>query len=291
MVLSALDLFSDSLYAAKDSLFLSIFKRVGLWGTISQVSMRFPLIKPVIWLLVPPSVAVSVPRLLAMNRKEVQRRLSSRNELHHPDYFESLLPKNSPDHSEEWLLAQANVLVVAGFDPSTNLLSSALYYLLAEPSTLQTLATEIREAFPYYGEINFDQLPRLKYLHAVIDESLRLHTNAGFGLPRVCPGAMIDGHLIPSGVGSTLYYLMFSETSWTEVLSRPLFKPASLLRLTLSAISKEPELSVLLDGFPKATQDMIPNLMAMIRVLSILFHLAQEVAQVPMLAICKLKQS
>lgn len=170
--------------------------------------MRFPLIKPVVWLLVPPSVAVSVPTLLAMNRKEVQRRLASRNKLRHPDYFEFLLPKSSPDPTKEWLLAQANVLVVAGFDPSTNLLSSALYYLLAEPNTLQALIKEIRGTFPQYGDIDFDKLPRLQYLQAVLDESLRLHTNAGFGLPRVCPGAMIDGHLIPRGVRSTLITLV-----------------------------------------------------------------------------------
>lgn len=171
--------------------------------------MRFPLIKPVIWLLVPPSVAFSVPTLLALNRKEVQRRLESRHELRYPDYFECLLPKSSPDPTKEWLLAQANVLVVAGFDPSTNLLSSALYYLLTEPKALQLLVKEIRDAFARYGEITFDQLPRLKYLQAVLDESLRLHTNAGFGLPRVCPGAMIDGHLIPRGVRSTLDTFVF----------------------------------------------------------------------------------
>lgn len=133
--------------------------------------MRFPLIKPVVWLLVPPSVAMSVPTLLAMNRKEVQRHLASRNELRHPDYFEYLLPKSSPDPTNEWLLAQANVLVVAGFDPSTNLLSSALYHLLADPNTLQALTNEIRGIFPQYEDIDSDRLPRLKYLQAVLEES------------------------------------------------------------------------------------------------------------------------
>lgn len=179
---------------------MSLFKGVGLWGTISQVLMRFPLIKPIVWLLIPPSVAVSVPTLLKMNRKEVQRRVESRNNLDHPDYFEYLLPKGAPEPSEDWLLAQANVLVVAGFDPSTNLLSSAIYHLLREPETLRRLIIEIREAFLQYHDITFDQLPKLRYLHAVLEESLRIHTNAGFGLPRICPGAVIDGHRIPKGV-------------------------------------------------------------------------------------------
>ncbi|MCJ1477283.1 hypothetical protein MMC13_005954 [Lambiella insularis] len=197
----------DNVKYAKDSLFLSLFKKVGLWGTISQVLMRFPLIKPVVWLLVPPSVAVSVPTLLKMNRKEVQRRVTSRDNLDHPDYFEYLIPKGAPEPSEDWLLAQANVLVVAGFDPSTNLLSSAIYYLLKEPDTLLRLVKEVREAFSKYEGITFDQLPGLKYLHAVLEESLRIHTNAGFGLPRICPGSVIDGHFVPKGaVVQTCFY-------------------------------------------------------------------------------------
>lgn len=102
--------------------------------------------------------------------------------------------------TEEWLLAQANVLIVAGFDPITNLLSAVVYYLCKSPVKTQRLAQEIREAFLSYDDINADALQNLKYLQAVLDEGLRIHTNAAFGLPRLSPGPDVDGHYIPKGV-------------------------------------------------------------------------------------------
>lgn len=107
--------------------------------------------------------------------------------------------------TEEWLLAQANVLIVAGFDPITNLLSALVYYLCRSPDKTQKLVKEIREAFSSYDEINADALQNLKYLQAVLDEGLRIHTNAAFGLPRLSPGAEVDGDYIPKGVRTKGY--------------------------------------------------------------------------------------
>jgi cytochrome P450 len=158
------------------------------------------MLTPFIWFLLPPSIATLMPRLLRMNRKEVRERLARSGRLEHPDLFECLLPKGEPIPAEDWLLSQANVLIVAGFDPHTNLSSSALYFLASNPTKLEIAASEIRDTFQTYESIKFDPLQKLKYLQAVIDESLRIHTNAAFGLPRVCPGATVDGHEIPKGV-------------------------------------------------------------------------------------------
>lgn len=153
-----------------------------------------------IWFLVPPSVVLTVPTLLRLNREETRRRLNQRENVKHADYFGQLLPVNGPDPTEDFLLAQANVFIVAGFDPMTNLLSSALYFMLTNSATLKRLTEEVREAFKEYGTITNDQLQRLKYLQGVMDEALRLHTNAAFGLPRVSPGAKVDRWYIPKGV-------------------------------------------------------------------------------------------
>lgn len=148
-------------------------------------------------------MVLTVPTLLRLNRQEVRSRIASRQKLRHPDYIQHLLPQSADDKdlpTEEWLLAQANVLIVAGFDPITNLLSAVVYYLCRSPDKTQKLVKEIREAFSSYDEINADALQHLKYLQAVLDEGLRIHTNAAFGLPRLSPGAEVDGDYIPKGV-------------------------------------------------------------------------------------------
>ncbi|OBS16867.1 hypothetical protein FPOA_12555 [Fusarium poae] len=48
-------------------------------------------------------------------------------------------------------------------------------------------------------EITGDSTSGLTYLNAVIEEGLRLFPPAPFGLPRVCPGATINGLFIPKG--------------------------------------------------------------------------------------------
>ncbi|KAJ5420683.1 cytochrome P450 [Penicillium sp. CMV-2018d] len=201
----------EQVKARKSSTFLSTFGKVGLWGTTNQVTRRFRMLRPFIWMLIPPSVVLTVPTLLRLNRQEIRRRMSQREEIQHPDYVEQLLAKDGkPDPTEDWILAQANVFIVAGFDPMTNLISSALYYLLADTDKYSHARKEIRDEFSEYGDITGERLQTMKYLQAVIDESLRIHTNAAFGLPRVSPGYEVDGHYVPPGV--TVQTCFFATT-------------------------------------------------------------------------------
>lgn len=156
------------------------------------------------WFLFPPGVVLTVPTLLRLNRKEVRARVERRERLPHPDYFQHLLPQKGESlPTEDWLLAQANVLIVAGFDPMTNLINATVYNLCRSPEKLRCLCTEIREGFNSYDQITPDALQGFKYLNAVIDEGLRIHTNAAFGLPRVSPGHTVDGNFIPKGASLT----------------------------------------------------------------------------------------
>lgn len=145
---------------------------------------------------------MTVPTLLRINRQEVRARVGRRDGLRHTDYIRHLLPQKADDvtPTEDWLLAQANVLMVAGFDPMTNLLSCIIYYLCISPEKKGRLVDEIRQAFTTYDNISVGSLQSLKYLQAVIEEGLRIHTNAAFGLPRISPGATVDGHFVPKGV-------------------------------------------------------------------------------------------
>ena len=91
---------------------------------------------------------------------------------------------------------------MAGYDPVSNVFYSTIYFLLKEPEILRLLTPEIRDTFFNYGQIHPDALVPLKYLQAVSQESLHLHTNASFGMPRVSPDALVDGHYIARGLSS-----------------------------------------------------------------------------------------
>jgi cytochrome P450 len=72
--------------------------------------------------------------------------------------------------------------------------------LLKNPEVLEKLKTEVRSVFASSGEIDGENTKKLLYLNAVVEEGLRIFPPAPFGLPRVCPGAMIDGFWVRKGV-------------------------------------------------------------------------------------------
>lgn len=196
-------------HLARSSIFLSTFLKVGPWGTVNQVTRKFPLLRPLMWLMVPPSIVMTMPALLRMNHQEVQARIARRDRLDHPDYLQHLMPSSgSADEempSEEWLFAQADQMMAAGMDPLTNILTAAVCFLCTSPQSLERLLREVRDSFKSRLEIKAEALQSFRYLQAVIDETLRLHTNAAFGLPRLSPGAMVDGHYVPKNVSTASF--------------------------------------------------------------------------------------
>ena len=162
---------------------------------------RFPLLYPLVIFALPPKLATTLPILLRENLTIVRNRVKDRHDLKHPDYFSLLLPEDRPLPSDDFLVAQANHLIVGGFDPDTNLFTAAVHFLLTQPQQMERLKQEIRNAFTSWDQIQNEPLQGLKYLNAVIEETLRIHTNGAFGLPRISPGDTVDGHYIPKGVG------------------------------------------------------------------------------------------
>lgn len=91
---------------------------------------RFPLLFPLVFLALPPKLAAVIPILLSSNLETVQERVARCDNLKHPVYFSFLLSEGKPAPSDDFLVAQANHLIVGGFDPDTNLFTAAIHYLL-----------------------------------------------------------------------------------------------------------------------------------------------------------------
>jgi cytochrome P450 len=90
---------------------------------------------------------------------------------------------------------------VAGSETTANLLSGLFARLFWNPDKYRILCDEIRSSFKSEDEIVYDNLLKLPYLNAVIEEALRVHPPVPTGLLRTVPkgGDTIDGYWVPGG--------------------------------------------------------------------------------------------
>lgn len=82
------------------------------------------------------------------------------------------------------------------------------YLLIKHPKALDKLAREIRSAFKSDRDITLNGTATLEYLHACIEETLRLYPILAAGAARVVPsaGASIVGGWVPGGTIVHLAY-------------------------------------------------------------------------------------
>lgn len=179
-----------------------------LWGvnffiTINGLMKRFPLLSPLKFFFIPPSVLTSLPQVLKLNRKELTSRISRRSTTTHLDYFDQLCPPDGPEPSKKDLKHMemvAGQLLSAGYEPISSQFLCTIMFLLHDPASYKRLVEEIRGKFKSYDDINPDAVAHLRFLHASLMETLRITVIGSNGLPRVCPGAMVDGNYIARGV-------------------------------------------------------------------------------------------
>ncbi|RSK47040.1 cytochrome P450 [Hymenobacter rigui] len=151
-----------------------------------------------------------------------QRQQSGNSSTQHDDLLQMLLDARYEDTgepmTEEQLVDEANILLLAGHETSANALSW-LFYLLAEHPDA---ATQVREELQAAGLLSrpaaFDELARLPYAMQVIQETMRLYPPAWI-LDRVAlEDDEFQGRPIPKGTLFSLYLygLHRHPTLWSE---------------------------------------------------------------------------
>ncbi|KAJ5870148.1 benzoate 4-monooxygenase cytochrome P450 [Penicillium solitum] len=133
----------------------------------------------------------------------VKRRIASKSP--RSDFMSYLLRERSEfdqEVSDTQLAAHASDFVIAGSETTATTLLVVAYYLSRYPEITRKLQKEVRSAFDSYEEINGSSTARLRYLHVICLEAMRMVPPLPLGLPRVVPkgGAMVDGHFVPEGV-------------------------------------------------------------------------------------------
>ncbi|OTB06073.1 hypothetical protein M426DRAFT_72423 [Hypoxylon sp. CI-4A] len=129
--------------------------------------------------------------------------------------------------SDAKLVSLAQAMVIAGADTVTTAMTTALYFLVTRPECLARLQEEVRAL--EYDKLDGTGVGRFRYLGAVIEESMRCFPPISFGLPRVSPGEMVDGHFIPAGVRVSVAHWIINRSP--RVWDRPLeFRPERWLK-------------------------------------------------------------
>jgi cytochrome P450 len=110
--------------------------------------------------------------------------------------------------SFEEMVSQGLLLMLAGSETTATLLSGLLYYVLINPSTMARLRAEINSSFTDEKDITIQHVAELPYLHAVIEESLRMYPPIPNILPRVAPetGAIVCGKFVPPGTSLGMHH-------------------------------------------------------------------------------------
>ncbi|GIK04354.1 hypothetical protein Aspvir_008435 [Aspergillus viridinutans] len=167
-------------------------------GTILQALAFIPWVKQIALAMVPKAMQEDRKREMRQTEAKMQRRMAATDE--RVDLIEGLLKKREELNLRiDELIANAEILILAGSETTASLLSGVTYLLLQNPSAYQQLVNEVRSTFSSEEEINFISVNQLTYMLACLDEALRMYPPIANGLPRVVPkgGAHILGQYIP----------------------------------------------------------------------------------------------
>ncbi|KIW44434.1 uncharacterized protein PV06_02905 [Exophiala oligosperma] len=138
---------------------------------------------------------------LDFSREKALKRLENEN-LEHRDFIWYILKQREKyDLKLDEIIVNSGLFIVAGSETTANLLSGLFARLFWNPDKYRILRDEIRTSFKSEGEIVYDNLIKLPYLNAVIEEALRVHPPVPTGLLRTVPkgGDTIDGYWVPEG--------------------------------------------------------------------------------------------
>ncbi|KZP23056.1 cytochrome P450 [Athelia psychrophila] len=155
-------------------------------------------------------------REFAINRAQIRMKQGSMTK----DVFHHFLNENGTDAHPPSLIeviSDSALLIVAGSDTTSTVMSSLFWFLMCNPTVYNRLQNEIDSAFPP-GENALDPSKHvhMNYLNAVINESLRLLPPVLSGSQRIVEkgggAATFGSHIIPEGTAVfSHFYSVFRD--------------------------------------------------------------------------------
>jgi cytochrome P450 len=137
-----------------------------------------------------------------LSQEKVSKRLEKGTD--RPDFF-SYIVKGQETEAKAITRAEmdsnAILFLVAGSETTATTLSGTTYLLLSNPDKYAKLVKEIRTKFTSAKDITVEEVNKMDYMIACLQEGLRYYPPVPTGFPRIVPagGDHISGHFIPEG--------------------------------------------------------------------------------------------
>lgn len=93
-------------------------------------------------------------------------------------YIKKIIYFHFPGFEGDALLAQAAIFFIAGRETSITTITCVLYELAKHPEMQKRVREEILQTIQDANGVTYDAVHNMKYLHQVINETLRLHPPA-----------------------------------------------------------------------------------------------------------------
>ncbi|KAB2578929.1 Cytochrome p450 protein [Lasiodiplodia theobromae] len=184
----------------------SVFGTIKTYVLLATIMNNFPLIGAAIrrW-FIPQSLVEKKKRHAAYAEERVDTRLANKT-TERPDIWTFVLRHSGDKDNEGKGLALhemqsiASTLMLAGTETTATLLSGLTYHLCLNPAKMAALKAEIRGAFSDPSQMDMTNLSHLRYMHACLEEGLRMYPPVPVGLPRVVPagGRVVCGQAVPA---------------------------------------------------------------------------------------------
>lgn len=171
-----------------------------------KIRKRIPLMTLILPFLVSKGLQAKVEAHWNYTVNLTKKRIAKKDTITRTDFFQHILENGMME--EELLQQNANILMIAGSETTATALASCMFRLGHNDECLSTLQKEVRGSFDSLDQITGDSTQKLPYLHACIEEALRMYPPVAFGLQRVSYGASVDGNWVPPGT-------LVSSLSWS----------------------------------------------------------------------------
>lgn len=162
---------------------------------------QYPLLRPLVNFMATKDDMEKRRQYYAMARAKTEKRIALGADTRR-DFMTYILRNNKDGtgmtHDE--ILANARTLIGAGSHTTASALAGLTFYLTKSPEAYNRLAEEIRSTFSSEDDINMKSTTALPFLHACLEEALRIYPPLAETPPRVSPGAFVNGQYIPKGV-------------------------------------------------------------------------------------------
>ncbi|CBX97259.1 hypothetical protein IAQ61_007329 [Plenodomus lingam] len=206
-------------------------KGIALMASINFFSPLNKLLK----LAMPHSVMEKMKYHKEISHQKLLQRLSMEHKTKTQDYVGSIMAYNKEKGEikipQDEIEANMTLLIFAGSETTSTAMTAIVNGLLQNPSCLEKVQREVREAFDSEEEITDAKTAKLQYLTAVIQEGIRMGPPAAIGLPRVTParGSQICRKFVPGNtlVAVNQYPTFRSASNFTQPDS---FVPERFLR-------------------------------------------------------------